>query len=187
MDAALLREVHAHQAITDVIYRYGRALDRMDAELALSCWHEGGTDDHAPLFAGTAKEFVEWVWPVHAAMEVTRHVISNIQIALDGDRAGVESYWTVTLRLAGADGLRYDVIGQGRYVDDFACLDDRWAMMHRRSIHEWDRVEPVGRTMADPDVPATVKANNPGAPLTLPRRDRDDYSYGVLRGLGVHR
>lgn len=184
MNEVLLREVHARQAITDVIYRYGRALDRMDRELALSCWHEGGTDDHAPLFVGAARDFIAWLWPVHAAMEVTRHVITNIQIALDGEGAGAESYWTVTLRLMGDDGIRYDVVGQGRYVDDFSWIDGRWAITHRRSIHEWDRVEKVGITMADADVPATVRPNNPDATLTLPRRDREDYSYSVLQGLG---
>lgn len=184
MSEALLREIHARQAITDIVYRYGRAMDRMDSELALSCWHDGGTDDHAPLFVGTAKAFIQWLWPVHAKMEVTRHVITNIQIALAGDYAGCESYWTVTLRLKGDAGGRYDVIGQGRYVDDFACIDGRWAITHRRSIHEWDRVDPVGYTMADPDVPATVTANNPGAELTTPRRDREDYSYRLLGGLG---
>ena len=48
------------QAITEIIYRYCRGLDRMDRELTLSCWHEGGTDDHGALFSGTADEFVAW-------------------------------------------------------------------------------------------------------------------------------
>src|SRR6185436_9663893 len=85
-----LQDVVARLEITEVLHRYARAMDRMDAELALSCWHPGGTDDHAPLYSGSAEGFVEWLWPVHAAMVMTRHVISNILIEVDGDRAGTE-------------------------------------------------------------------------------------------------
>ena len=46
-----IAETHARLEIQDVLHRYARAMDRMDAELALSCWHPGGTDDHAPLYS----------------------------------------------------------------------------------------------------------------------------------------
>jgi len=182
MNETLLNEVHARQSITEVLHRYARAMDRMDADLALSCWHAGGTDDHAPIYAGTAAGFIEWLWPVHAAMERTRHVISNAVIELDGNRAASESYWTVTLRLKGADGKRYDIIGQGRYVDTWECIDGRWAIRHRQSLHDWDRVSPVGLTMSDPGTPVNVVLNNPEVAPKTSSRDRSDYSYSVLKG-----
>src|SRR5438477_89804 len=37
-----LETLAAKQAITEVIYRYCRGLDRMDRALALSVWHPGG-------------------------------------------------------------------------------------------------------------------------------------------------
>lgn len=170
-------ELAAKQAITEVIHRYCRAMDRMDAELALSCWHEGGTDDHSPLYAGTAEGFVEWVWGVHAGMEVIRHVVTNALIELDGDEAGAESYWTVTLRME-KDGELYDVIGGGRYVDNFECIDGRWAIRHRQSLHDWDRVEKVGATMATGD--GMLVPNNPEVRPKISARDRSDYSYSVI-------
>jgi hypothetical protein len=170
-------ELSAKQAITEVIHRYCRAMDRMDAALALSCWHEGGTDDHAPLFAGTAEEFIEWLWPVHAAMESTRHVVSNILIELDSDKAGAESYWTVTLRMK-KDGVLYDVIGGGRYVDNFECIDGRWAIRHRQSLHDWDVVTKVEATMAT--VEPMLEPNNPEVMPKVSARDRSDYSYRVI-------
>src|SRR5579872_3721315 len=91
-------EVAAKQAITEIMHRYCRGMDRMDRGLTLSCWHPGGTDDHAPLYVGSAAGFVEWLWPVHAAMVCTRHVVSNILIEVEGDTATSETYWTVTLR-----------------------------------------------------------------------------------------
>lgn len=170
----------ARAAIGDVLHRYARAMDRMDAALALSCWHPGGTDDHAPLFSGTAEGFLAWLWPVHAAMVVTRHAISNILIVLDGDQAGVESYWSVTLRMRDPAGALHDVFGQGRYLDRFERIDGVWAIRHRQSLHDWDRIDPVVATMADPHAPVAVVPNNPEVPPKTVARDRRDYSYAVL-------
>jgi len=172
-----LDELAAKQAITEVIHRYCRAMDRMDAELALSCWHEGGTDDHSPLFSGSAKGFVEWLWPVHAAMESTRHVVSNTLIQLNGDKAGVESYWTVTLRLKKGGDL-YDVTGGGRYVDNFECIDGQWAIRHRQSLHDWDVVQKVEATMANAG--PMLESNNPEVRPKVSARDKTDYSYRVI-------
>lgn len=178
-----VKDIAARLAITDILHRYARAMDRMDADLALSCWHPEGTDDHAPLYSGSAEGFIAWLWPVHAAMEVTRHVISNILIALDGDRAATESYWTVTLRMRGKDGKLYDIVGQGRYVDMFECIDGVWAIRHRQSLHDWDRLEPVTMTMAQEGTPVGLAPNNPEVAPKSWARDRSDYSYTILGNL----
>lgn len=171
-------EVAARMAITDVLHRYWRKMDRMDRELALSCWHPGGTDEHPPLFAGSAEGFVDWVWRIHEPMVLTRHVLSNVQIEIDGDEAWSESYWDVLLRIRDGAGL-VDVNGGGRYLDHLACRDGRWAIVHRRSVHDWDRIDPVTATMADS---APVTPNNPDAPVYHATRDRFDPSYVFLGG-----
>lgn len=165
-------------AITEVLHRYCRGIDRMDRALVLSCWHPGGTDEHTPLFAGTAAGFVDWVWGIHAPMVGTRHATGNVLIELDGDDAWVESYWDVMLRVHGADSALIDIFGGGRYLDHFERIGGMWAIRHRRSVHDWDRVEPVRATMADG--PATVQPNNPDAPVYPARRDPSDPSYAFL-------
>ena len=179
-EQAAMAEAVAKLAITDVIHRYARALDRMDRQAALSCWHNGGTDDHAPLYSGSAIGFIEWLWPVHAAMEVTRHVITNIMIEVEGDRAGSESYWTVTLRVPHEDS-RYDIMGQGRYVDTWERIDGVWAIRHRQSLSDWARVEPVGLELGGPGAPTLIAPNNPEAVPPISARSPDDYSYSVLK------
>lgn len=166
------------QAITEIIYRYCRGLDRMDKELTLSCWHEGGTDDHGALFSGSAKDFVEWVWPVHAAMERTQHTIHNILIDLDGERAGAESYYVVYLRTLSAGGL-VDIVGGGRYCDNFEKRHGVWRMRHRQSVAEWTQVLPVGQI----DLSAAIPPNNPGHRTLTGQRDKSDYSYAVVANL----
>ncbi|OZD87649.1 nuclear transport factor 2 family protein [Rhodococcus sp. 05-2256-B2] len=166
--------------INGVLFRYCRGLDRMDKELTRSCWHTDGTDDHAPLFVGTADDFLEWLWPVHAGMELTRHMVTNVVVDLRGDRAGTECYWSLTFRTA-TDAGSVDTQSGGRYVDMFERRDGVWAITHRRSIREWSRTDAV----LEPTDPAKgqrlIEAHSPGAEVTSPARDRSDYSYTALR------
>lgn len=174
-----LEEIAARLAITEVLHRYARGLDRMDMAMTLSCWHPGGTDDHAPLYSGTAEGFLQWLWPVHAALEMTHHNISNILIEVDGDRAGSECYWQVTLRKRVGDAL-WDSISQGRYIDSFERIDGVWAIRHRQSLLDWNRTEKVLHQRGDPALPVLVVPNNPEASPPPNRRDAGDYSYRVL-------
>lgn len=183
MEPPALAQIADRMAITDVLNLYCRAIDRMDRDLVLSCWHPGGTDEHTPLFSGTGAAFVDWVWTIHAPMVCTRHSQSNIVIEVDGDHAWSECYWNVLLRVNGDDGL-VDIVGGGRYLDFFERIDGAWAIRHRRSIHDWDRVEPVHATMDDG--PATIKPNNPTARIYEAARDASDPSYAFLTGHQTH-
>ena len=170
----------AKQEITEVIYRYCRGMDRMDRELTLSCWHPGGTDDHAPLYAGSAEGFINWLWPVHAAMVGTRHVVSNILISLQGDTAVSEAYWNVQLRTL-VNGEPRDIVGAGRYIDDFRRIDGVWAICHRTSVSDLVRVDPV-IDMASFDDPL-ITPNNPEKAAERSARDATDYSYAAFARL----
>ena len=176
-----LDQLAAKQAITEVIHRYCRGMDRMDRALTLSCWHPGGTDDHAPLYSGSADGFVEWLWPVHAAMRATRHVVSNILIELEasGERAGAETYWSLVLRVPRGEAT-YDIIAGGRYLDRFERIDGVWALRHRASLLDVDRVEAVAATLANLGGPPLIAPNNPGAPGSVWARDASDHSYAVV-------
>lgn len=175
-------ELAAKWAITEVIHRYCRGLDRMDKALALSCWHPGGTDDHAPLYAGSAAGFIDWLWPVHAAMQVTRHVVSNTLIELRGREAGAETYWSLVLQVE-RGGQTLDILAGGRYLDRFECIDGVWAIRHRQSVVDWNRVEPVRSTLADFADAPLIDVRNPEVPATVPTRDPGDFSYRVLGAL----
>jgi hypothetical protein len=173
-------ELADKQAITEILYRYSRGLDRMDRALTLGCWHPGGTDNHAPLYSGSAEGFIDWLWPVHAAMLVTRHVVTNILIELKGDRAGSECYYTLALRIP-KDGRIVDRLSGGRYIDQFEKIDGMWAIRHRDSIRDWMRIdEYVPESAASTPL---IKPNNPEIRETLGARDPADLSYRAIGGL----
>lgn len=174
----------AKQAITEVIHRYCRALDRMDRALALSCWHEGGTDDHAPDYAGTAEGFIEWLWPIHAALAYTRHRCGNLLIKVGGATAVAESYCDIILR-ARRDGQTFDLFLAGRYLDRFDCIGGVWALRHRQSITEWLRLAKVERELSAFDPPLFGPgggARTAVGPRVRASRDTSDPSYALFPG-----
>jgi hypothetical protein len=172
--ASTLDEFIAKQAITEVIYRFSRGVDRMDKALTRDCWHPGGTDNHSPFFAGTAEEFVEWVWPVHASMVSTRHVVSNVLIRLNGDTAAAESYYSVISRL-NREGALVDTISGGRYLDQFRCIDGVWAFTHRQIVRDWFRSDLVS---ANEVAAVSGRLGTPSPAVSA--RDRSDASYAVV-------
>jgi len=167
-------DIAAIQEITKVVHTCARALDRLDRALLLSCFHPDATDDHAPFFSGTAAGFVDWVLPALAGMRATRHVVTNILVHRHGEAAGVETYWSATLRLSdGNTTLRRE----GRYLDRFSRVGSRWAIRHRQSITEWSR----GTTEANDELaPAAIPRETPAGIMIYAARDRSDPSYRVL-------
>jgi hypothetical protein len=166
---AAVDEIVAKQAITEVIYTYCRALDRMDWELAHTVWHPDGTADYGPnMFRGTGPGFIEWVWAQHAAMMGHSHQITNILVEVDGDHAASEAYVTAALRLPTDGAQATEIVSRGRYVDTWSRRDGRWAIEHRRFAEDFTSTYPV--TPMEPADPA----------VRTGRRDRDDPSYAAL-------
>ncbi len=159
----LLTKVAGKLAITDQIYRYCRAMDRIDHKLGYSIWHDDGTADYEANFQGTGRGFIDHVCSQHSHLLQHSHQMSNIVIELDGDRAGSESYVTATLRME-RDGRLMQMTVLSRYVDRWSKREGRWALDHRRAVMEMDEIREV-------------------TPMKLHTgwtRDRSDPSYDVL-------
>lgn len=161
----LLTQVADRQAITDQIYRYCRAMDRIDHQLGYSVWHEDGTADYGDTFQGTGRGFIDHVCAQHSQMQQHSHQMSNIIVELDGDKAGSESYVTATLRMVRGDKtMQISVIS--RYVDTWSKRDGRWALDHRIAVMEMYEMREI----------TPMKVHDTA------RRDRTDPSYAVLKG-----
>lgn len=164
MDA--IEELLHKQAITEVLYRYCRGIDRMDRDLVISCWHSDGTADYEDIYSGSGEGFVDWVWPVHRDGFVAHsHQITNVlvEVAEDGDHAVSESYVTVALRAAGDGGV---LVGRGRYLDQWSRREGVWAIDHRRHVS---------------DVSTSATATG-GADPVIDRRTPRDPSYVLFSG-----
>ncbi len=153
----------AEHEITAALHRYCRGIDRMDADLIASAFHDDGYDDHGDAFRGTVDDYVPWVLQVLGArFDSTMHCLSNISITIDGSVAQVESYLVAQHVSAGVGALR--TFG-ARYVDRFEHRPGvGWRIAHRTLVPEW-QVEQAGAFVAVPQGCAA------------PARDRTDPSY----------
>lgn len=165
--AADLQDVADRQAITDLIYRYCRSVDRLDIRLGHSIWHEDGHADYgAAVYQGNGRGVIDYICAQHRHTLHHSHQVSNIIIDLDGDRAGSESYVTASLRVRRGAQLKHMTVW-GRYIDQWSRRDGRWGLDKRISVRDFDEVRDV----------TAMYEHDTG------HRDRTDPSYSVLRNL----
>jgi hypothetical protein len=125
-------------AITEVLYRYCRSLDRMDEAMYATVFVAGAPLDYGQHFRGTAEGFRTWVWDAHDGMQGHSHQISNVLIAVapDGASAVSEAYVTVCLRTKpDANGAVSDIVDRGRYLDRWTRqTDGTWRIAARQFV-----------------------------------------------------
>lgn len=133
----------AERAISRVLLRYCRAVDRADIDLLSSTFHPDASIEHGP-FVGSAKDFCE----LHRSMagpsspyKSTQHLISNIVIDLGEDWANAESYVQAYHRREDSTGV-YDEFVGARYLDRLERRHQCWKIAARKSVFDWSRVEP---------------------------------------------
>jgi hypothetical protein len=169
-------------AITEVIYRYCRAVDRMDRPLMETVFHTDATADYGPTFRGTAQGLIDSLWTNHGKLLGHMHQVTNVLIDVDGDRAGSESYALGTLWNQADSGDLVVLTGMGRYLDRWSRRADVWAIDHRQFVYDLvHTTTPYVTPEAQQDVLAQTAARRDPRE-TLGRRDGTDPSYEVLRG-----
>jgi hypothetical protein len=166
-----LQELAAKQAITEAIYRYCRGYDRMDADLALSVWHAGGTVAYGNRYDGPAADYIGPSWEYRRGLSGFSHQVGNILIALRGDRAASESYVTASLQFPPKDGIIVEDVWRGRYLDRWSRRDGRWGIDHRLFVADSYAQTSYPAERLDPSF------------LALSRTDRDDPSYALFAEL----
>jgi len=160
------QEAADRAAITDLLHRYCRAVDRLDEPLGHSVWHPDGTADYGEAFyVGPGRGVIDLICRQHRGMLMHAHLLSNVVIALDGDRAGSESSCFATLRME-RGGRLVQMTVWTRYLDRWSKRAGRWGIDHRRTVRDFDEVREV----------------TPFSAQYQGRRDRDDPSYAVLGG-----
>ena len=168
MSDAELQAVADRQAITEQIYRYCRAVDRLDLELGYAVWHEDGEADYGKdFYRGSGRGVIDLICAQHRRCLGHSHQISNVIIELNGDLAASESYVTATLRVRDGDKTRQLVIW-ARYVDTWSRRGGRWAIDKRVLVRDFDEARIV-TPMSEPDTT---------------RRDPSDPSYAIFRKAG---
>lgn len=133
------------QAITDVINKHARSLDRMDSELMKSVYWEDAIEELSDpanpeqnSYNDNAHAFVYPAMEGFKALIATQHRISNILIEVAGNQATAESYvWAY--HVFDADGETKESIVGGRHCYKFERRDRVWKISHRLTLIDWNQ------------------------------------------------
>ena len=150
MDAPDTHRVADDLAIRQVLARYARAVDRMDADLLLSCYHPGALDHHG-YFDGPVEEFVPWCMAEVARYSMTSHLLAQTAIEFDADDADIARTETYAIALHRRDGgPQSDNWQMGlRYVDRFERRPHRstgrpeWRIAERWVVADWFTLDSI--------------------------------------------
>ncbi len=150
----VLRRVLDESEIRAVLARYARGIDRFDADLVRSCYHDGAMHLHGG-YRGSAAGFIDYAFQWADKVEWWTHWLGQSTIELDGDSAWAETYClcvtrmrpteagAVSLDRLAADTSRVDRFANIRYVDQFERRDGVWRIARRKLIYQPGRIDPV--------------------------------------------
>lgn len=138
VDPDKLARLMARQEILEVLARYARGVDRADADLLASCYHEDAIEEHGTTYSGPASEYIAGAIGRLQLMGPMAHYLTSSHIDFDGDTAWVETYVLTFARFAGEAGAT-DTLTGGRLCDRFERRDGEWRIAHRRMTFDWNR------------------------------------------------
>ena len=125
-------------AISDLFVRYTNALDRGDVETIVDCFTPDGSLDSPAVgrHSGHAaiRAFAERFARFHERGAQLRHVISNLAVEIDGDRARANCYLLNVLTRNGNSKL----LAPGRYECDLVKSAGKWRFQRRVVILDHD-------------------------------------------------
>ena len=143
--AAQLDELLSKQAITELLYKYPRALDRLDRDMLLSIAHPETRMQFGKRMFPSWSAYVDWLIKAHTEMLGNNHRISNILIEVKGDKAVSESTGTATLLVKReGQGDQYEERWMhSRYLDTWSRRNGKWALDSRQTVSDYRRISYV--------------------------------------------
>ena len=127
-----LSEMEDRFKIQDLFARYARSIDTGSEEELFACFTEDGVLE-TPVFGGKfsgragQREFLRNTRKVAEGMQM-RHVITNLEVQLDGDRARAQAYLVVTATKNGTTTIFHC----GRYDCQLTKIDSTWLFEYRK-------------------------------------------------------
>ncbi|MCO6385309.1 nuclear transport factor 2 family protein [Oceanicola sp. 502str15] len=190
MDQYSLDRIADRLEIQDNLFKWCRAVDRLDSAGMLDVFHDDAIDEHGH-FNGPVSGLVEWISERHREIPFSSHQVSNVLIEfVTQDTAFVESYVRTLQRypaktvallrqlMPGApdipDGLSADLMTSSRYLDRVEKRQGSWKITHRKLSQDWKQLWPA-------------PANNLEAKASwlTQRRDLDDAVYVERAKMGI--
>ena len=174
--------------IQDLLFRWSRAIDRLDLDAIPDLFHPDAIDNHG-AFTGDGPALVQWIRERHAKIPFSMHMLGNMLIEFaDADNAMVETYTTTIQRYPASgraslvalvgevpptDAAATDLIIAARYVDHVSRKDGVWRIQTRHVIFDSSVLVDAAHENAFA-LPALERG----------RRDSEDRVFEMRRMLG---
>ncbi len=155
-------ELLAKQEIYELSCTYMRSLDRLDAELRYTVFHDDATVDYG-FFKGTGRDFVDFAQRALESHQANHHLIGQVHIDLEGDTAYGEVYFQAFHRI-NDDGEEKDLFISGRYLDRYEKRVGVWKIAFRSEINDWSRTDPATDEFLKNNKKALIGARMPEDP-----------------------
>ena len=122
-------------AAEDLLTQYATAVDRRDWEQYRSIFTADAEIDYTSAggIAGTVDEIVEFLSTSLEMFEMTQHLVSNIDLEVNGDSATVTAMFNNPMRLPGGDTW----FTGGWYHHDLVRTPDGWRSQRLREESAW--------------------------------------------------
>ena len=122
-------------AVEDLLTRYATAVDRRDWEQYRSIFTADAEIDYTSAggIAGTVDEIVGFLSTSLEMFEMTQHLVSNIDLEVNGESATVTAMFNNPMRLPGGDTW----FTGGWYHHDLVRTPDGWRSRRLREESAW--------------------------------------------------
>ena len=130
------------QAIVDVALRYASSIDLRDFGRLLTCFTDDAVWTSSVHHAEGLEQIDRCARGNLANLEMTQHVTTNFEIALDGDRARMRCLFLATHRLTSRPDHELYVMG-GYYDDELRNGPAGWKLSRRALTIQWTQGDPL--------------------------------------------
>lgn len=134
-----LQDLSDRIEIADLLTRYADAVDRRDWDRYRSVFTPDARIDYTSVggVAGSVDEVCNWLAEALVMFESTQHMISNIEVELDGDTAAVTAMVINPMKLP--DGTVHGTVWTtgGWYHHKLVRTPDGWRSRHLREEASW--------------------------------------------------
>ncbi len=122
--------------IHELLARYARGVDTRDWELWQSVFTADALVDYSSAGAPVGKpaEVAAWLEAGLQVVPMTQHLISNIEVALDGDRAKVRAMFYNPMQLPGMADMSFC---GGYYHHEMVRTAEGWKSEHLVEENVW--------------------------------------------------
>jgi hypothetical protein len=175
--------------IQDILFKWCRAVDRLDIDSVTALFYEDAHDDHGP-YKGDINGLKNWIHNRHKTIPFSMHQLSNMLIEFASEDVasvettvcsiqrytaeGKESMAQLSGGVRGKEGSGADMMGSSRYIDQFERRNGKWKIAKRTVVAGWRQI-------------VEVDSNGPkmGPEWHVQKRDLTDFIFKAREDLGI--